>query len=143
MHVYRLNAPLFELDMRHPARRFLEAFIECRRYCVGKELHGVDQEWWSPSTNRTQTFSSFAYEHLSFDIQLDGWLSDSPSATASERRVLETIPGIRSLMTECQQAAIDEGNDMVIEMVDRVLHMLELWERCIDARLQGKQETGG
>jgi len=138
MHVHRLNAPLFALDIHHPARRFLEAFVDCRTECVGKELDGVDQEWWSDATNRTQAFSSFAYEHLSFDIELDGWLSNVPSLTESEQKVLETISGIQSLMNECRQAAINDRNDIVIELVDKVLHMLQLWKECIDVRLAEK-----
>lgn len=56
MHIHRLNRPIFDLDAEHPARRFLDAFVHCRRCCVGQELAGVDQEWWSSIDMRPRSF---------------------------------------------------------------------------------------
>ena len=135
MHVYILNKPLFELPQEHPARQFLEAFIECRKRCVGREAEGIDQEWWSDTDNRMRHFSSFAYEHLAFDVVLDGWLSNSRSITDSERAALKGIPYSEALMQECRKAALADANVAVVELIDLVLNMLTLWKQCIYIRL--------
>jgi len=135
MHIHRLNKPLFELDVGHPARRFLESFVECRKKCVGRELDGVDQQWWSTTENQIKTFSSFAYEHLAFDIELDGWLSNSTELTDSERAALNAISHIESLMLECRETAQIDNNPVVVELVDLVLYTMELWKHCIRARV--------
>jgi hypothetical protein len=138
MHVYRLNEPLFKLDADHIARRFLETFIQVRNQCMGRELDGIDQRWWSPTDKRYRTFSSFAYEHLSFDVQLDGWLSHSPEPTDSERAALRALPYSRALMRECREAAQAEQNLAVVNLTDLVLNMLELWEQSIETRLPAR-----
>jgi len=139
MHVYRLNRPLFDLADTHPARRFLEAFVECRRTCVGQELpypfgQDCDQEWWSSVDNRTSTFSGFAYTYLSFDVELDGWLSNAPNRTESEKSMLDGIAHMCALMDECQEAARNARNNSVVEMTDTVKDMLKLWKDCIEER---------
>jgi hypothetical protein len=42
-YVLKRNKPIFGFPESHPARRFLEAFLECRSLCVGRELEGIDQ----------------------------------------------------------------------------------------------------
>jgi hypothetical protein len=138
MHVFRLNKPIFDFLPDHPARRFLEAFVLCRTSFVGRELDGVDQEWFSKLDERVHTFSSFAYEWLSFDIELDGWLLEAPEITDSERRALERIPWMKNLMAECKAAALVDKNLEIAAMCDHVLHMLELWAECINRRLKSK-----
>jgi hypothetical protein len=138
MHVFRLNKPILDFPPDHPARRFLEAFVECRTNCVGRELDGVDQEWFSKLEGRPHKYSSFAYEWLSFDIELDGWLRDAPEITDSERRALERIPQAEELMAECKAAALVDKNREIVTMCDQVLRTLELWADCINRRLQSK-----
>src|SRR5690606_21315736 len=88
-HIRRRNAPLFKLPLEHPARKFLQTFIECVGTYAGAELpppygRDVDQRWWSPTENRFLTFSGFVYEHLCFTVVLDGWLTAAPQLTDSE-----------------------------------------------------------
>jgi hypothetical protein len=143
MHIVRLNKPIFDLPESHPAHRFLIAFIKCRRECVGRELDtrqsgqtGVDQKWYSDTDSRFWTFSEFAYTALAFDIELDGWIEEVPALTASEKRTLESLPYLRTLMEECRAAAQRDGNSPVLKMVSTVLEMLDLWQSCIEARAQ-------
>ena len=138
MHIFRLNKAIFDFAPDHPARRFLEAFVECRMNCVGKEIDGLDQEWFSEADMRTHKFSSFAYEWLSFDIELDGWLHDAQEMTDSEKRALDGIPQMDGLMAECKAAAMVDHNSEMVTMCDQVLHTLELWAECINRRLQSK-----
>jgi hypothetical protein len=53
MHVYRRNKPIFKFAPDHPARQFLEAFVECGKTCIARELGGVDQEWISSDGRKT------------------------------------------------------------------------------------------
>ena len=141
MHIYRLNQPIFDFSPEHPARRFLEAFIACRQNCVGKELEGTDQQWFSKTENRLRTFSSFVYEWLSFDIELDGWLRRGEGLTASEQQSLEAMPYIETLTRECREAAVAEGHITVTDMCDQLLDMLQLWKACIAFRLEQALES--
>lgn len=140
MHVRDINRSLFELPSHHPARVFLEAFIECRESCVGLELPApvgcdLDQQWWSDKEGKSCKFSSFAYSYLSVDIELDGWLSGSAHQTESEISMLARIRHMHSLMAECRRAAIANDNDEIVQAVDEVQGMLDLWKECIDVRL--------
>jgi len=141
MDVERLNGEILTWPETHAARRFLEAFIRCRRDCVGCEIvfegsgrRPVDQEWRSSVDGTKWTFSKFAYLFLSFDVVLDGWLSNSPTLTASERESLRQIPVLRQMLFDCQQAALGDGNRQILSLTTCVLHMLNLWEGCISSR---------
>jgi hypothetical protein len=138
MHVFTLNKPIFEFRPDHPARRFLEAFVRCRQDCVGRELGGVDQEWFSEALGRDYSFSSFAYEYLSFDVELDGWLQNAPDLTDSETAMLAVIPRIEELMVECTTVALAESNSEVVTMCKQVVHLCRLWTECIDSRLRAE-----
>ncbi len=140
MHIRRLNEPLFELDEEHPAREFLEAFIECRRLCIGQELplpfgNGLDQRWWSSIDNKEWTFSGFAYAYLAVDVVLDGWLSSVPYLTESEKLAIERLPRVIALVTECQDAAKADGNDAVLQLAEIAEKALSHWKRCIESRV--------
>ncbi|MCC9608920.1 hypothetical protein LOC68_07840 [Blastopirellula sp. JC732] len=140
MKVRKLNHQIFELPSNHPARAFLEEFIECRTECVGREiaLSGdtpVDQEWFSRIDGKHWLFSNLMYKYISFDIQLDGWLTGAPTLTDSERYDLEMIPVVRGLLLECREEAIRHKNDSVLELISRVEHLLWLWENCIHSRV--------
>lgn len=138
MHIRRLNQAIFDFPFEHPARRFLEAFIDCRRECVGRELEEIDQKWHSTSERRVMQFSSFAYEHLSFDVVLDGWLSQANDRTASEEAALAAIPHTQTLLHECREAAQADGNATIIQMCDQVHNVLMLWGECIQSRVVRK-----
>ncbi len=139
MDIERLNQRVFELDDAHPAKRFLCAFIECRSECVGRELDPpgqvpIDQEWKSASDGRLWTFSAFAYGALSFDIELDGFITTAPDWTESEEWALEQLPRFHSLMDECACAAKQCGNTDCLELVDEVVRMLNLWDEYLSYR---------
>ncbi len=147
MHVYSINYPLFRLPDSHPAHRFLRAFITCREQCVGREFvlpgddhASVDQEWYSLADDRTWTFSAFAYTLLSFDVELDGWLTNAPHMTTSEAGVLDRLPYLRTLLGECEAAAVDNRNTEILAIIEQVRNLLDLWENCITTRLDGKDE---
>jgi|SRR5581483_3785509 len=139
--IYRLNRPLFALPEQHPARRFLVSLMDCQRDCVGKEIAyrgqerlAVDQEWFSRVDVRTWQFSSFAYEHLSYAIELDGWVSGSPTPTGEEIATMQRLPHLRQLMTECKEACIADNNAAVLQMTRQVDNVIDLWETCIQER---------
>jgi hypothetical protein len=134
-----LNEPIFDLDDDHPAKKFLEAFIDCLDNCVGRhhEFGGqkpIDQGWTSATDHRAWTFSSFAYAFLSYDIELDGCLQNAPFPTGSEIWAMERMPLLRSMMHECANAARHDGNVEILELTDEVLQMLRLWEEYLDFR---------
>jgi hypothetical protein len=149
MHIHRINRPLFDLPTTHPARRFLEAFIACRSNCVGREIayrgrehEAIDQTWTSATDARTWRFSHFAYKFISFEIELDGWLSNSPTPTQYENNTLQELPRLRSLMEECREACVVAGNDAVLALTNQVIDLLDLWEECIRARIATVDQSG-
>lgn len=150
MYIYKNDSVLFTLPDDHPAKRFLNAFVECRQDCVGREiglpgssLPAIDQEWFSETDQRKWRFSEFAYSFLSFDVVLDGWLTNASELTDSERAILEKLPYLRRLLQECNTAAVHSGNSAVVSCVGRVLEVLHLWEECSRVRaedLEGPQQ---
>jgi hypothetical protein len=98
----------------------------------------VDQEWLSGALGRDYSFSSFAYEYLSFDVELDGWLQNAPGLTDSEKAMLAGIAQIEELMAECKTVALAESNSDVVTMCEQVVHMCRLWNECIDSRLRAE-----
>jgi disulfide oxidoreductase YuzD len=137
MHVQKINKPVFNLSNTHPARVFLDQFIECRIACVGKEIAGIEQEWFSEIKSRKYRFSSFAYEYLSFDIELDGWLKQHEGLTDSERQSILLIPQIEALVDECKMAANNDKNDRILSLCDKIKAMLAAWKDYIAFREGG------
>jgi hypothetical protein len=143
MKVHKFNRPLFSLPKSHPARKFLEAFIQCGKECIGREIAAVpedeiDQKWFSQIDKREWRFSEFAYTYLSFDVVLDGWLNNDVEMTASERRVLDALPRLRTLLSECETTVREEHNIALLPLIFEVRHLLDLWEFCIIVRTGGK-----
>jgi hypothetical protein len=136
VHVHKLNQEIFELPESHPARRFLLAFMECRRDCIGLEASDdpIDQEWFSQSDREVWSYSKFAYKYLAFDIVLEGWLTHAPRRTPNEQHCLNQLVRWRELMSECEIAAECDNNHTIIPIIHQVLHMFDLWEQCIMAR---------
>ena len=140
MSIQDQNKILFSLPSDHPARRFLEEFIDCRELCVAREVGmpdnpPIEQAWDSQIEGRRYAFSSFAYKYLAFDVVLDGWLTNAPDMTDSERDVLDMLPKVRSLLGECHAAAIKERNVAILPLLEKVKNLLDLWEQCITSRL--------
>jgi len=139
MHIRKFNRKLFALDDLHPAKKFLTAFIRCRRNCVGRHhtfdgQESIDQEWISSTDRKTWRFSEFAYKVLAFDVELDGYINDAPTLTESELQVLQQLPRLRCLMHECADAATRDGNTKIVELTQQVLELLDRWEECTRAR---------
>jgi hypothetical protein len=139
MRVESKNRKVLELDDSHPARRFVEAFIDCRMSCAGRELDlggqvPIDQAWTSASDGRVWTFSGFIYSYICFDIELDGFLQRVPNLTPSEVEAARELPRFRLMMNECAEAARQSGNSEILELTDRVLEMLTLWEEYLSYR---------
>ena len=136
MQVEKLNQELLSLPESHIAHRFLRAFIECRRHCIGREASNdpVDHEWFSECDGRLWSYSEFSYTFLSFDIVLDGWLTRAPTRTRNEEQWIAQLPRWRELLRECKSAAELDNNAAVLPIIAQVLGMFELWEECIVKR---------
>jgi hypothetical protein len=77
--IEELNRGVLELEDSHPAKQFLEAFMDCVADCAGREIGWedqipIEQEWISVVDGRNRTFSGFVYQFLCYDIVLDGIL---------------------------------------------------------------------
>ena len=133
MKTESLNRDILNLPESHPAHRFLRAFLECHRDCVGIEASNepVDQKWYSERDAREWLYSDFAYQYLAFEIVLDGWLTHATQRTANEKYWLAQIPRWRDLMVECRAAAEANSNVALFPVIAQVLRMLALWEDCI------------
>jgi hypothetical protein len=149
MRIHQINRPLFDLPQTHPARRFLEAFIACRSNCVGREIayrgrehEAIDQTWTSATDNRLWRFSGFAYMYISFTVELDGWLTNSPTPTQYENSTLKELPRLRTLMEECREACVVANNDAVLVLTNQVIDLLDLWEECIRVRIVTLDQSG-
>ena len=127
----RINRHILELPTTHPARQFLEAFIRCQERCVAAEqkVGFQDQEWISKLDGSRWTFATFAYAVLAFDLELDGWMLQSPVLTESEVAHLQGLPRVRTLMNECREAALAESNTHIQPYIDQVVEMLDLCNR--------------
>jgi hypothetical protein len=139
MRIESKNRAVLTLHDSHPARRFVEAFIDCRMSCAGRELDlggepPIDQEWMSEADCRAWTFSGFVYAFICFDIELDGFLQNAQALTPSEVSASEELPKLRAMMHECAEAARRSGNTAILELTDLVLEMFGLWEKYLNYR---------
>jgi hypothetical protein len=132
------NRPVMLLEDTHPAKRFLRAFDECLADCGGCELAlyetPVDQEWLSATDGQVWKFSTFVYKYLAFDIVLDGFITNAPRLTMSEKSAINDLPRYRLLMAECAHAARQCDNTDCLELVEIVVNMLAKWEDYLDFR---------
>jgi hypothetical protein len=107
--------------------------------CVGKEIEwqqlankAVDQSWFSRLRLKEQSFSSLAYEFISYDLVLDGWLELAPEATEAELSFLEEDgPIIRALLNECEEAAVAQGNDEILPLVAKAREFIDAFEAAL------------
>lgn len=136
MQIRQLNEIVFTWSRTHPARRFLEEFIKFRKSVIREKLSPeIDQEFVTREGANT-SFKAFLFTWLSFDIVLDGWLTNAPSVTHDEQRQLAALPEMRDQLLLCQEAAIRDGNSEMIRQLDRAFALLILWENCITSRVQ-------
>ena len=128
-----MNRRILDLDDAHPAKKFLRAFIECREDCVGRELGSggqvpIEQTWLSAVDGKRWTFSDFAYAFLSRELALDEIVTGTPFEPGLRSRLPKELPPVRQMLTECAQAARENGNDEIVELTDQVQRMFDLWE---------------
>jgi len=134
--IHRKNRPILQFAETHPARAVLEARWKCQRECAGCELDDIDQEWQSEIDNRRWTFSGFVYSYVCFDLVLRGWLDRPPQLAEDEVGVFDHVARLRSLLTECQEAAARDRNHPVLEMIPMVFRFLDLWEEAVRLRIR-------
>ena len=141
--MHRANLRVLSFPVDHPARRFLEAFVECQRRCVGRDIDwptepAVDQEWYSPTDRRIWKFSQFAYLYLSFDVVLDEWQEEHsvPRPSSVEQGFLDGLPKCLTLLEECEDAAQLSSNGDILSMIHEVRNVLRLREVAIAFRLK-------
>ncbi len=143
--ILRANYPIVEkYSAAHIAVRTLRVHAEMRKVCVGRELrwsdrpnHVIEQEWFSRTRLKKQWFSSFAYEFLTYELLLDGWLTMPSQPTQFETLHLEKKhPLMRALMDECKKAATAEGNTDVLPLIAKVHEFLDLYEEATMCRFK-------
>jgi hypothetical protein len=124
--------------------RALQIQAEARDVCVGKEIFYktlcnkiVDQDWYSRTRLTNQSFSAFAYEFISYDLVLDGWLSMLPVPTDSEKLYLsEDEPMMQLLLSECEEAAIDQNNTDILPMIEKAREFMAAYSNAIHCRFK-------
>jgi hypothetical protein len=143
--IYPANLPILKKHgIGHPATRVLTLHAEACDICVGKEIKwpdqgniAIDQSWFSNVRLKKQAFSSFAYEFISYDLILDGWLAMSSEPTKAELNHLEHDDGLmRSLLQECEIAANECKNDRVLPMISTARDFLNAYTHAIKYRFQ-------
>jgi hypothetical protein len=134
MNNEELNPRVMAVDVTHPAKRFLLAFLECRQECAGRELAAqaaIDQAWQSATDGQEWTFSGFAYRFLSLDVALDDF-DRCPALSCHPDGIWPwDIPRVRALMHECNLAARHSDNTEVFKLSNQVLKMFDLWEEYL------------
>ncbi|MGD9720802.1 MAG: hypothetical protein AB7O59_14020 [Pirellulales bacterium] len=134
---------LRQLPEHHIACQALRIHAEARDTCVGKEIDwphlnvsAIDQAWFSDLDFREWRFSMFAYQFISYDLVLDGWLESAPQPTEMELGFLEKVPTMRTLLRECESAARKERNSDVLPLVAKANEFVDALERAIVSRLE-------
>jgi hypothetical protein len=140
MRVGRNNRPLFSLPRSHPVIQFFEA---CSSIPWPESWpDGVEQEWDSVVEGRRCSFSDFMHANICFDVVLDGWLQRPNSLTPEETcRLNESLPFLRSLLSECEVAAMKDNNSKVIVIIGQIKSAFDLWEEAIRHRVKEDQLT--
>lgn len=141
--VYPVNYHITDrFDATHPAVCVLQVHAEACDTCVGKEIEwpgagnrAIEQTWFSTTRMKEQSFSSFAYEFLSYDLILDGWLEMAPEPTESELGFLvDDEPLMRALLDECEEAAIGDKNTKIRPLIAKTREFLDAYCKAIQYR---------
>ena len=134
---------LREFSADHPAVRALQVHAEACDKCVGKEIDwpnldtpAIDQVWFSDIESRECRFSAFAYQYISYDLFLDGWVETASEATETEIGFLEDIVKMRTLLDECENAARKDQNQAIIPMVTKAREFIDSLEHAIRFRFE-------
>ncbi|MCG8449681.1 MAG: hypothetical protein MI725_08885 [Pirellulales bacterium] len=138
--IFAGNKVLFErYSSNHPAIRALQIHAEACDVCVGREIEwpklgnqAIEQEWFSDHRKQSQSFSSFAYEFISYDLLLDGWLQMTKQPTESEINFLEDDePTMRILLDECESSAFAEDNKAVLPLIEKAREFLDAYRHAL------------
>jgi hypothetical protein len=141
--IYPANYPLLDkYGPEHSAVRALQVHAEACDDCVGKEIEwpdignrSIDQSWFSVRRRTQQSFSAFAYEFLSYDLILDGWLEMAPEPTESEiGYMVDDQPLMRALLDECQEAADADGNVEILPLIAKAREFVDAYNDAIVRR---------
>ncbi len=129
---------LAKYESSHPAVRALEAHAEACEACLGKEIHwpgkesAVDHKWFSRTRLKEQSFSALAYEFISYDLILDGWLEMRPEPTEWEYNYLtEDEPLLRALLDECEETAADDNNTKILPLIEKARNYMDTFKDAI------------
>ena len=127
----------------HPATRVLQVHAEACDKCVGKEIEwpqlgnqAIEQSWYSPSRQKVQTYSGFAYEFLAYDLILDGWLEMGPEPTEAELGFFDDERPMRLLLEECEDAALDDGNIEILPLITKTQEFLDAYRAAVLCRFK-------
>jgi len=108
---------------------------------VGHEIEwpgqeAFEQQWQSRLIGRKFSFSTYAYCFLSFDLILEEWISRPPRVTEHERRLVAAIPLQETLLDECELAAKEQANDLVLNRLPQIRRFNRLRLESIARRLE-------
>ncbi len=143
--IHPANLPILDkYGKGHPATRALTLHAEACDLCVGKEIEwpdqgnrAIDQSWFSKVRLKNQAFSSFAYEFISYDLILDGWLAMPSEPTKAELKHLEHDDGlIRSLLQECEFAGNECNNALILPLISTARDFVNAYTDAIEYRFQ-------
>lgn len=137
--IYPVNYEIIDrYGTDHPATRVLQVHAEARDKCVGKEIEwpqlgnqAIEQSWFSLSRQKVQTLSAFAYEFLSYDLILDGWLEMGLEPTETELGFFDDERAMRLLLEECEDAALEEGNIEILPLITKAREFLDAYRAAI------------
>lgn len=141
--IHPANLPLLnEYGPQHAAVRALQVHAETCDSCVGKEIEwpdgrnrSIDQSWFSARRCRQQSFSAFAYEFLSYDLILDGWLEMANAPTEREiRYLLNDQPLMRTLLDECEEAARADSNNEILSLIAKARDFMDAYDHALVRR---------
>jgi hypothetical protein len=143
--IHPANYPILaKYERDHPAVYALQQHAECRDFCVGKEIEwlhleipAIDQKWFSETRSKEQAFSALAYEFISYDLILDGWLEMAPEPTEVELSQLKDCdPLMRQLLDECENAAVQDANDAILPLITKVRAFLDAYRIALLTRFE-------
>jgi hypothetical protein len=97
---------------------------------------GIDQVWFSDVDQRERRFSDFAYQHISYDLFLEGWVESVPRATKEEISFLKKVPMVRELLRECLRAAQAAKNSDMVPLIAKANEFVDALERAILFRFE-------
>lgn len=82
-----------------------------------------------------QSFSAFAYEFISYDLILDGWLEMGTEPTETEANFLEADePLMSALLDECEEAAHDDDNAVILPLIAKSREFVRAYKAAIMCR---------